>query len=747
MALPPELADAPLVDPLSVLPDPRSDLHALRTFPGLPSRGRIDWERDPDGTVRFVTRLPRRWGGIGATRRGLFGLGGWYPQPMAGGGLPQVRWDVRVSLPEGAGGALGDVADTGELAWTGLGERAGLAVVPRPVFTPLEAGPSDVLLVSRGRPRRSLVNQLARALAGADPPLDGVVAVAPLRRRLTGHAPGLALISDRAFRLTPGFRFVHRVPAVRGVAEALVPQPDPLDRELAAAAIARAYDQRRRSLDASRLLRTFSWVPQVNAILASERMPFYSEVLGRTWPADPVHDELTEVLDPHAPGTAVLAQLDDQFGDGTGVAVGLALAAGDGAAEALAASDVDREWIAPWRREVPPQDYVLAVADGQVTVGRLAPDDAPPETLIVRANGVDHAVQLDPGYHPMSLPGPVRRVALDPAGHVRQTSRRGDSWPPRYDWTASAWLASIDLRQGIVYAGAWVTLRRQYDTRNLWVVEASNNRANLVSAQVVYLRKEGRLLDAFARPHRIRMEVGASLLDPSFADTQGLLVGLDGALGWALDNRVSSDFPLRGRRIGLTFTGGGIPGSATTWIGASGSAVQLASFHPRWAVAAIGSGSVAGSDLPHRLLSLGGPAALRSVPTLPACADEAAAIEPCLPVADARAVASTELRFAAIRGASVPMLLAWGTELQLTVGAEAMVAHVPGGASGAVDEPVAWGAGITAGALGLGDVLGTQSSGLGFTAAWRVAGGGAGIGALPPIGWIPEVYVRFSQAF
>lgn len=723
-------AGARLVDPLALLPDPKDDLQGMRTFPGAASHGQITWSAAADGTLSFETRLPRRYGTIGATGHGLFASGGWYPQPAD---LPIAAWDVTVALPPGTGGALGDVADTDVLHWVGTGERAGLAVVRRPTFTPLDAGPSDVLLLAQGHPPRVLVRELGAQLALMPTALSGIVVRAPLRRRLTGHAPGLAFVSDRAFRLTPGLAFVHRKAVARGIAAAFVSPADPFDRELAAAALGEVQAERLRGLDADRLLGLFRWVPQVDALLSSERMAFYGEILDRPWPTDPVKDDLVEILAPHAPGTAVLMELDDTFGPGTGQRVGEALARGDTVREALVAAGIDPVFLDPWRSAPAPQDYLLHTGDGAPAVERIG--SARPETLVVRIDGVDHPLRLAPGT--TALPDDARQIVLDPSLHTDQTSRRGDTWPARYSWTASGWIETVNLSQLQLYASGTLTLRRQYDTRNLWLGSVSNSRSDLVSVDVGFVRKEGPLLDGWTRPHRFRVDLGASVLNPGFADTDGVRVALDSVLSWARDDRVSSDFPVRGRRLSAAVSGGGIPATPSSWVGANVAAIGVGSFHPRFAVAARATAAVARSPLPHRLLILGGAGAMRSIPALPACpaVDGDGEPTPCLAVATERAVFATELRWAPIRGVSLPMILAWGSELQLTGGLEAMSARVDG--------ELAWATGVTAGVFALGDVLGIDASGVGLTAAWPLA-----VQRVPvERSAVPELYLRFAQAF
>ncbi|MEQ1507794.1 MAG: hypothetical protein ABMB14_36535, partial [Myxococcota bacterium] len=323
-----------------------------------------------------------------------------------------------------------------------------------------------------------------------------------------------------------------------------------------------------------------------------------------------------------------------------------------------------------------------------------------------------------------------------------RSSRAGDSWPPKYDITLAGWLETIDLSNRLVYASGFLTLRRQYDTHGLWIGTLSNSQSDLVSASIAYLRKEGGLLDGWSRPHRVRIEAGASLLNPAFAASNGT-VALDGSLQYAYDDRVSSDFPLRGRRLTVGFAGGGIPETPDTWLSAYTYGIQVGALSPRVAIAATAAGSVATSALPHRLLVLGGPSGLRSVPSLPACdpdADPDAVIGvDCLPVGTVRGVGAAEVRWAPIRGWSVPLGLAWGSEIQLSAGAVMLVARVDG-------DP-AWGLGLTAGILGFADLLGAESTGLGLGAAWLVAGDGPAFDALLPASGIPELTLRFSQSF
>jgi hypothetical protein len=142
--------------------------------------------------------------------------------------------------------------------------------------------------------------------------------------------------------------------------------------------------------------------------------------------------------------------------------------------------------------------------------------------------------------------------------------------------------------------------------------------------------------------------------------------------------------------------------------------------------------AMAQSTVDHRLLEVGGAGIMASIPELPACTD--AVRTDCQPLADLRATAAVELRWAVVRDASVPGLLAWGSELQLAPGLEAVAADVDG---------AAWAVGATLGLTGIYDLLGADPSLIGVTAGWPLLG--QGLPATPQP--LPELLLRWSQAF
>jgi len=745
--------DTRLVDPLALLPEPEDDRTLFRTYPGAPHHGRVDFERQPDGRWSFRAHLPRRFGATGATRHGLFANGAWYPQPVTEAavtealppdwGIPVVDWEVTLTLPERATGALGDQVGGGTLTWSGRAERVPLAVTRRGVLTEIGSDDARLSCLTRGKPRRVLVTELTKQLAIAaehSPALEGACVEAPLRRRLVRSGPGLAYVSDRAFRLTPPLQRFHRVAVTRGVLQSLLPEPDPFLRELQAAEISTAHADALKGADADTLLRKLQWLPSINILLSSRRMPFYSEILELPHPGDPLRDDLLEILDPHTPGTVVMAQLQDTFGPQARI---------ETAPEA---------WLSAWRVPYPEQDYLLEVDKRAqtATVTRIAPADAPSETVVLSIDGERHtwvAGSPDPedptsdpdDQHTFSLPEEARRITLDPDRHLGQLSRVGDAWPQRYQVTLAMGVSTINLTQLRLLGAGWMTLRKQDDTRNLWIGSIYNGFNDLVGTRLRYLRKAGPLQDGYSRPHVFGVAVENSVLNPRFAETDGFKLGVGGSLSYAWDTRISGHFPLRGQRIGVYGGGGYVPGTDAFWSDAGARAVGVVSPHPRHALAAETSVAVARSSVAHRLLSMGGAGAMTSLPALPACPnpDEDGNRQPCQVLATQRALIATEYRWAPLRNASVPMLLAWGNELQLSGGLEAIAARVRG-------EP-AYAAGVTAGISGVGDILGADPTLMGVTLGWPLWWQGIRDPDRTPFPGtnvpLPEIYLRWSQAF
>ncbi len=712
-----------LVDPLARLPEPEDDYTLQRTYPGAPSTGSVEFS---EGT--FTTSLPRRYGALGALRGGLWANGGWYPQAEE---LSVQSWTVELSLPEGTVGVINGVAGEGTLSYHGEAARLSIAVVDGR----LEELGDGLWLIDRGprRPRR--LEELSLAWEGAFPegerPESLVVVEAPMHRRLVRPGEGVLYLSSQAFR-TPKllYRF-HRGPVGRGLLAAGIEVSGVWEAELAAAVLGAEYQERIEDVELGRLMRLGSFIPLVDYMLYSGRMPFHAEVFDETFPGDSLRDDLVEIFEPRVTGRVLATKLDDAWGAGTAAEVVDDLLDGASLIEAIEGVGIEAGWLDGWARPYPEQDYSLRVRRELVEVEREAPAGSVVEPLVVEVDRQRHVAEIEPGgsfrLERSSLP---RRVVLDPEGHVLQTDLAHDRWPARWTTIGTVYPETINLSQRQIVGVATAHLRRQYDTRNVIALTASTDEQDLFGAAVGYHRFFGPLKDRRSRTSRVSIWSAGSWFSPSFASTaQGSYAfGLGAAL--AHNTRVDYQFPLRGHSFGLSGSSGIVPQSGKTWLSGEARAMKVWAPHPRVALAGQVRGGLASGFVEHRLLSLGGSSALRSIP-------------PGAVLGHQRGLARLELRGRPVKNASVPLLwLYWLDEVQLTGGVE-------GGWIGQASEldeagelidPTLSGTWLRYGATG--GVIFTLD-GLGVI-PWTV---GATVGV--PLSQIgpPQVYLRLGQEF
>jgi hypothetical protein len=705
---------------LDRLPFDVDDRFWLRTFPGRRDRGDIELRAVGPGAWAFTTRLPRRYEDVGATFRGAFANGWWHPVVLDVDGAPApIVWEVTLSAPDDRLVVVGGAWGPGEARAEVHGERVSVAAVPDAAVTPVAPG---FTLVTRGAPSPAWVSELGRVVRAVDSPAGGwrgVVVEAPLRRRLSRPGLGVAYLSDRAFRLVRPLRRYHRVGVARGVLTALVPSPDPFVRDVGGAAWTRAFVDDLRGPPARRVLKWLSWTPTIDFVLNDGTLPFHADVFEAAFPSDPLADDVVEALDPHLPGTAVVAQLEDASPGVAGPVAAAAVAGADRAGLAAAAG-IQVEALDAYDAAPPIEDWVLDVGDTGVVVTRDAPPDAMPETLVVAVDGDRRVIAIPAGSGEFRVadtrPG---RVVVDPGRHTHPTSRLGDSWPQRFVVTASAAIETINLSEGWVSARANLTRRRSGSNRESVGLGLGTSRDTVLASTASWSWRFGPQQTGLSRAHRLQVAATGAWMNGRFAEPDDPPGTIGAGVSWSWQNQPPVLFPLRGWRLAARVGGGSAIGEFLPWYGATGSVTRYLSPHPRVVVAARAAAGWTESQLRSRLLSLGGPGLLRSVPYGDV-------------FGTTRALAAAELRVVPIRDASVPLGVMWASELQLTAGAEWGYLATP-------DGPVqAFGA--TFGAAGLADVLGADPYLLGVTVGVPVWTHGV-------VGSGPSVYVRWAQEF
>lgn len=716
--------DVSWVDPLDGLPLPDDDRTTLRTFPRRVAQGEVSFLHADGAQLRFQSALPRRFDDGGCARGAMLAHGSWLPLPLQDGALAPVDWAVHVSLPDGAAGVINGATGVGAVHWEGRAEQVSLAVVNRGVRTRLGA----VELVTRGKPRRGLVRELPRAHAGAWAPGPVVVVEGPLRRRLARPGPGVAFVSDRAFRVTQPIARFHRVAVAAALAEAATPGSDPLARAVVGAVRADAWGARLRGPGMRSWLEKLSFLPPAHAVLFAGNTPFHGDLLETTWPSDPLSDDLDERFAPAPSGRHAAGQLDLLGGEGTAARVADALSVGVPWDAAVGLAGLPFEVADALRRPVPVEDWQLAVVD---------------DTVTVRSAGVERTVAVVVGDTRFawtvpatgaSAPLPGRPVRLDATATLRQVDGSGERVPQRVSGTVAAWVTAVDFSARQLEAGVLATLRPAWNTRRQWSASVSTTASAPIVVRLAHAWKVGPLLDGLTRAHRIVPSIAGSWLDSDTAPVNGHGYAVDAGLSWVWDDRELRNWPLRGGRVSLGPVASVAPGSDDRALALHGTASRGVAAGTRWQVATTASASVVAADLPHRRLALDGLGNLASFPDLPACPLDLG--QGCAPTGWARGTAAAELRWAVIRGASVPLLLAWGDELHVLAGPEVGALQTDAGP--------AWGVGAVTGAGVVADVLGFDPNLLALTVAWPVYAEGA---TGPVDRATPRFWLRWSQRF
>jgi hypothetical protein len=458
-------------------------------------------------------------------------------------------------------------------------------------------------------------------------------------------------------------------------------------------------------------------VPLVDQTLNDRSMPFATETLDDVVPDHPVRDDLAERFDPTWPGTAVVAQLDARYGPGASDEVGAALRDGTLLSEERAA------WLQTFDRPPPEQDYRLQVKAGRVTVERDAPADAGVEAAVIDIGGERKLWLTPPGPGAESWtqdpPGPV---AFDPDRALPQTSRLGERYPARMVATFTGSAGNISLKPLALNGFATLNLRRADDSRTVFSPGVYFGDQVLAEGRFSVVRMAGRPLDALVREHQL--SVGPSLLwlDPRYAPSGDGGSGMALGAQWTWDTKGEALFPLQGHTVTVGVEAGRLFTAPDSWMLGRVRAAGVLSLHPRVVLAGQVTGALSESDFAHKELDLGSLEGMLSVPIGTVRGR-------------ARGVVRGELRVVPIRYSSIPLLVLWGSELQLMGGFEAGVLETQSGPVRAV--------GATGGFGLVFDWAGAKPSMTGVTAGWPVYTDGFAVDRTP----FPQIVVRAKQWF
>ncbi len=716
------VADTPLPIewglPLSALDVPVADLEVVRGGPGWPDAGSMELTTTPFSST-FQTVLPRRFGDTAALPdEGLWSNGTWLPMASTGA----ATWSVRLHVPAGMVVVLnGSVhTDTTEVSWSGMADRLALAVLPakRTPISRVQVGTGHVQFVGRAAQRPNVQKQVRALLAEAWPwsaPVELVVVSDRDRRHLATAGPGVVYLSDRAFRLSPGLSRFHW-PAVRRALYAAGLGQRPL---WDARFLATLLTEDLAAPKVEKALGWAAWNPIIDELLTDGTLPFYEDTFSeaRPTPADPLLT-LAGRRDPRAAAlqardaltpAAIEPLIRDALASAPDTPGGPVLQA----LRRLGLTDVLPEaWLAT---DDPDNEYaIVATTEGGLRLERRG--GGTPEPVVLEIDGVRTTELVPAAPHTLDLPDTARVAAVDPLAHVIDPTRDDNRAPSRWSAVLTGWATDISPSQGSFTAWGDVLFRRQGDTQNLFLAGIQHTPKDLVSVDLGYVRYLGALVDRRQRQHRLGLSMGTSIFDPAYRDTVDGDVAVEGSVGYAWDTRAADTYAFRGRRLGVGVSGGVRIRDGAAWSGVGATWIELIPLHPRHVLATRLRAGWAGGEVEHRLLTLGGADAVRSVRE-----DEV--------VGTARGVANLEYRWSVIRDASVPLPLAWLSEVQLA----------PGMDVGVVDKDGLWtAAGATLGVYGILDVFGARPTLLGVVTAFPM---------WPVPSAVPQIYFSFDHAY
>jgi hypothetical protein len=689
--------------------------------------------------VRYHARVPARFGRFGRANGRITLAGGAYPElaRLAADGFhedeptPSARFLVRLTVPAELDVVLGGLYSPAPRTRSGDWREIEAALVAPYLSILLApslaesrravAGGSAVYLgpsADRDRSRALapmstsavpfVAPDVARAkyvlgaveagarfwrAKGLPQPGRTVLVEAPLRMRIASVAPGVVLVSDRAFELPPfeRTRRFHELVVLRAVfaewiARLVAGREDPADvswvSDLLATALVDEYVRARYGGPeyAGQILGPFAIHPVIDQLLYAPSIPFADAYFPFIEESDPIREEPERFLNALPRGRRVQAKLEDLLGPERFSRVVTRALASPFALRDVAAdvAGEDLRWFwRQWLGRYPAVAYRLSEVDldrGRVRVERLGAQLREPVWVEGRSPaGESRRAGWDGRSQSgeVALGGPVESVVLDPDFRLLEDPSLADNHPRFDDVYPIPWRPpvfngfyfgfSVSESQPSLYLD--FGMRRLYDLTDLVGFRFAGG-ARGTDVSVRYLRGFGRLRDTNARQWYAGPILTVTRWNGSFDARSEPATTVEVLLGAVQDTRRYRYDPWRGSSI--VFAGG--PAftvkDATGESAVSGSmgvrVAQTLTPAPRHTFAFFeGAGLGFGDLLPAQEQALGGRSLLRGYET-----DEA--------LGRSAAYAIAEYRWTALAGLDAgAMDLVWARALQpiLFVGA------------------------------------------------------------------------------
>lgn len=541
--------------------------------------------------VRARLHVPDRFGRLGRAGGRLSLAGPWYPLVVVGEGWAfDAPHEVHVRVvhgvaasPEGAIGAEHRVAMHGAfvplLAGARLRRRE-VAVDGDHALVVIDAFDGNV------RPPRDAEGEfgvwdvtgidrealLARAARDADGTLAWLVAprrrsttvlVVPSRTELAASAPGVVLVSDRIFQVTPLDELVEtHLAAVRRAlfslaADDLASHDEPADRGWATdlrGAVLEELDVRRRRggrQEVGQLLQPFSFHPAVDQLLYAPQVTFEGAYFSTLDEPDAFRDAPERARAPWTRGRRLAALVADEVGEPAMQRVAAMLVHGRRSArDAIErAAPGTTRWLADWLGYASTStNYRLGAVQSartesgyRHTIEVLREGDPRHERVVVDVEDAhgEHATGTwdglgERGVVVIETQGEASRVVIDPDQHTSESAAVAEGHPRADDATSQPWRLpmfnnfSLDLllSENNFTGLADVTLRQRYDLEHTLVLRLARTVAR-TTGRIRYLQGFGPKVHTNRRSMQAGGSLAFSRVEPGFG---GSVLG-----GWSLE--------------------------------------------------------------------------------------------------------------------------------------------------------------------------------------------------------------------
>ncbi len=534
-------------------------------------------------------------------------------------------------------------------------------VATRPWYrTPPERARGLASLVDLARPdrlgpisrsvRHALDTLLATGARGVRLPKS--VVIVPSRTELAGNAPGMVLVSDRAFEVLPVdavLGFQERALGRAFFRESMAARARRLDGSLDAgwgadlrAVLLSDLDARRREVELStpqELLSFAAFNPSVDQLLYAPQVAFVDVYFGAVAEPDVFRDDPDQAREAHARGRLLMEYARDHVADPEAITrLGRSLLQAQRSARssllrAGVAADALSTWVAAPRM---PLNYRL----GSVTSARVEAEEGAHylhqievvregaqrhETVPLRVRDTEgHVVEAEwdgegeRGVVAVRTPAPLRQVWVDPRARRPQDAGVAGGHPSRDDTNRLPLRPPLLQRLEPSYAGGFGAaisfgIFRKYDLENSVIVDLRLF-PRAYGASLRYVRGFGRTRDLNRRV--ASGSVGAAVervlaLRPGGED--GTRYSVFGALSYNnvryyLDPR-HGEYINAGVRLAWAEGVAGSRGAAVSF-SAHGTLLRSPSWRHAFALVADVAG-VVGAKLEGQLLGIGGPELLR----------------------------------------------------------------------------------------------------------------------------------------